>query len=170
MLFNILPVSSNSHFVFKVGNMLLRVVSRLTCCVLKKPSFKLTSFSLGTSGLALTRCTLVIERPTVLHEHVTHSSFFSRLISWLKIVIRTVQMVIIIMPLLLSAPIAVYIKSFQPYWLNLLVNTIQTCGPVYTKLGQWASTRRDLFPKVLCDYLSRLQRNADVHGIKVYFM
>ena len=147
--------------------MLLRVVSRLTCCVLKKPSFKKTSFFLGTSGLALTRSTLVVERPPVFYNHATDHSFLSRLISWLKIVVRTVQMVIIVTPLLISAPIAVYIKSFQPIWLNLLVNTIQTCGPVYTKLGQWASTRRDLFPEILCDYLSRLQRNADVHGIRV---
>ena len=144
--------------------MLLRVVTRLTLCALRKPAFKLTSFSLGTSGLALTRCSLAVEHTPVQYHLATNYSFLDRLLNFLKVIIRGIQIVIIVTPLIISAPIALYMKSFQPYWLNLLVNTIQTCGPVYTKLGQWASTRRDLFPEALCDHLSRLQRNADVHG------
>ena len=53
---------------------------------------------------------------------------------------------------------------FQRPWLDLLVFTIQACGPVYVKLGQWASTRRDLFPPILCQYLSQLQRQASLHS------
>lgn len=35
---------------------------------------------------------------------------------------------------------------------------------VFVKLGQWASTRRDLFPLILCQNLSRLQRQSHVHS------
>ena len=91
-------------------------------------------------------------------------SWLNRLIQFLKFLLRSLQMTILVSPLLLSAPFAVYIVSFQKHWLNMLVSTIQTCGPVYTKLGQWASTRHDLFPPVLCDHLTKLQRNANIHS------
>jgi aarF domain-containing kinase len=32
------------------------------------------------------------------------------------------------------------------------------------KLGQWASTRRDLFPEELCSCLSKLQRRTTAHS------
>ena len=51
-------------------------------------------------------------------------------------------------------------------WFRLLVKIIQECGPVYVKLGQWASTRRDIFPQVLCKHLSHLQRRANTHDWK----
>ena len=92
-----------------------------------------------------------------------NASWLNRLVRLLKVILRSIQMAIIISPLLLTAPFALYFVSFQKSWLNMLVSTIQTCGPVYTKLGQWASTRRDLFPSVLCDHLTKLQRNANIH-------
>ena len=86
------------------------------------------------------------------------------LIQLLKIIIRTIQMTIYITPLIITAPFALYIQKLQKPWLNLLILTVQECGPVYVKLGQWASTRRDLFPPMLCDHLSQLQRQASVHS------
>ena len=49
------------------------------------------------------------------------------------------------------------------YWFRLLVYTIERCGPVYVKLGQWAATRRDLFPQEMCEQLAKLQRHAQIH-------
>ena len=44
-----------------------------------------------------------------------------------------------------------------------MVYTIERCGPVYVKLGQWAATRRDLFPQEMCEQLAKLQRHAQIH-------
>jgi aarF domain-containing kinase len=41
--------------------------------------------------------------------------------------------------------------------------TLQRLGPAFVKLGQWAATRRDLFPVHFCDRLSRLHDAARVH-------
>jgi len=41
---------------------------------------------------------------------------------------------------------------------------METAGPVYIKLSQWASTRRDIFPGVVCDTLSTLQRDTKPHS------
>ena len=71
-------------------------------------------------------------------------------------------MTIIVTPLILSAPVALYLTSYQEMWFDLLIRTIQACGPVYVKLGQWASTRRDLFPNKLCHHLAKLQNQAKV--------
>ena len=44
-----------------------------------------------------------------------------------------------------------------------LLWTLQCLGPAFVKLGQWAATRRDLFPLHACDRLSTLHDAANVH-------
>lgn len=44
-----------------------------------------------------------------------------------------------------------------------LLWTFQCLGPAFVKLGQWAATRRDLFPLHVCDRLSTLHDAAHVH-------
>ncbi len=101
---------------------------------------------------------------SVVFYHDEEKSWILQAIESLKIVLRSIQMAILTAPLVLTAPFAMYIPKYQEFWLRLLVITIQLCGPVFIKLGQWASTRRDLFPSALCNHLSQLQRNASVHG------
>lgn len=86
-----------------------------------------------------------------------------RLWSRLKVILRTVQMCLILTPLLVTVPLAWTFDSLKDPWLRLLVGSVQCCGPVFVKLGQWASTRRDLFPASLCDHLAKLQRQATSH-------
>lgn len=40
---------------------------------------------------------------------------------------------------------------------------IEFLGPIFIKFSQWVSTRRDIFPRDVCDTLSRLQRNVTPH-------
>lgn len=44
-----------------------------------------------------------------------------------------------------------------------LLWALQCLGPAFVKLGQWAATRRDLFPVHVCDRLSELHDAAHVH-------
>ncbi|XP_071649990.1 uncharacterized aarF domain-containing protein kinase 2 [Temnothorax longispinosus] len=46
----------------------------------------------------------------------------------------------------------------------ILRKGIEFLGPIFVKFGQWVSTRRDIFPRDICDTLSQLQRNATPHS------
>jgi aarF domain-containing kinase len=99
------------------------------------------------------------------HKMVQESSaWICDVLNLLKILLRTIKLAILLTPLVLSAPIAIYFDSSRDPWFRLLVKTIQICGPVYVKLGQWASTRRDLFDPRLCQNLSTLQKQAKTHS------
>ena len=46
------------------------------------------------------------------------------------------------------------------------LHTLQCLGPAFVKLGQWAATRRDLFPVHVCIRLSKLHDTANIHAWK----
>jgi len=50
------------------------------------------------------------------------------------------------------------------WWYTL--KTLQALGPAWQKLGQWAATRRDLFPVHVCDRLSTLHDHGFSHSWK----
>ncbi|KDR23352.1 putative aarF domain-containing protein kinase 2, partial [Zootermopsis nevadensis] len=41
---------------------------------------------------------------------------------------------------------------------------LELSGPIFVKLGQWASTRKDLFTEELCCCLAKLQRRTSAHS------
>lgn len=43
--------------------------------------------------------------------------------------------------------------------------TLEVSGPAFIKWGQWAATRRDMFPPDLCKELSKLHTQAPVHSL-----
>lgn len=81
-------------------------------------------------------------------------------------------------PLLLSFPpslsriqslfIVLNSKSISPFCaekIDIVVPIgIEFLGPIFVKFGQWMSTRRDIFPRDICDTLSQLQQNAMSHS------
>jgi predicted unusual protein kinase regulating ubiquinone biosynthesis (AarF/ABC1/UbiB family) len=76
----------------------------------------------------------------------TATSLVSRLLAetldLLKTLLRAVQLWLLCSPLLLLSPVALRSSSARDAWFRLLVATVELCGPVWVKLGQWASTRR----------------------------
>ncbi|KAG8758762.1 hypothetical protein FRC11_003101 [Ceratobasidium sp. 423] len=50
------------------------------------------------------------------------------------------------------------------WWYGLLVKAMQRAGPTFIKLSQWAGSREDLFPAILCDKLGSLHSNGKPHG------
>ncbi|CAI2348221.1 unnamed protein product [Caenorhabditis sp. 36 PRJEB53466] len=58
-------------------------------------------------------------------------------------------------PLVLTYPLT-RIEAIDDLWWKMLVWAFETSGPTFIKLGQWASTRRDIFSKKFCDRLSVL--------------
>jgi len=74
--------------------------------------------------------------------------------------------VLVFLPCALCTPLLFLPKRVVPYdsLLDLLVWSLESAGPVYIKLAQWASTRRDIFPESICNRLSRLQRDTKPHS------
>ncbi|EJT99927.1 ABC1-domain-containing protein [Dacryopinax primogenitus] len=50
------------------------------------------------------------------------------------------------------------------WWYGLLTAQMQRAGPTFTKLAQWAASRKDLFPSLLCEKLGRLHSNGKPHS------
>jgi len=72
-------------------------------------------------------------------------------------VFRALQLSLYSLPCLISLPFALLLPFLQESWNELLAETLQACGTTWIKLGQWMSTRPDLFPKTICDRLADLQ-------------
>ncbi|XP_032684508.1 uncharacterized aarF domain-containing protein kinase 2-like isoform X4 [Odontomachus brunneus] len=47
---------------------------------------------------------------------------------------------------------------------TILRKAVEFLGPIFVKFGQWVSTRRDIFPRDVCDSLSQLQQNVTPHS------
>ncbi|KAI6012492.1 hypothetical protein F5J12DRAFT_890841 [Pisolithus orientalis] len=52
------------------------------------------------------------------------------------------------------------------WWYGLLVSKMQVAGPTFIKLAQWAATRPDLFPTLLCDKLGELHSKGRPHPLE----
>jgi aarF domain-containing kinase len=81
----------------------------------------------------------------------------------LRIVWRCLELLCMLGPVLATLPLLR--TRLRARWLRLLVRTLERCGPVGIKWGQWASTRYDIFEDDLCDALSALTNAAPVHSI-----
>ena len=81
-----------------------------------------------------------------------------------KLVWRCLEFFFILAPCLATLPLLKWRRS-RARWLRLLVSTLERCGPVGIKWGQWASTRYDIFEDDLCDGLGMLTNAAPVHPL-----
>ncbi|CCD73965.2 ABC1 atypical kinase-like domain-containing protein [Caenorhabditis elegans] len=68
---------------------------------------------------------------------------------------RCISLFLRFSPILLTYPLT-KIEAFENLWWRYLLWSLQHSGPTFIKLGQWASTRRDIFTKKFCDRLSVL--------------
>lgn len=101
---------------------------------------------------------------------------------------RLIYLLTLFLPLLISSPLLLleYVElahpsnrpSFDPtnpnsiverastiWWYKLLVNSMQSAGPTFIKLAQWAGSRSDLFPATLCDHFGKLHSSGQPHSL-----
>ncbi|KAK9897361.1 ABC1-domain-containing protein [Cystobasidium minutum MCA 4210] len=57
-------------------------------------------------------------------------------------------------------------RTTTRWWYRFLVHQMERAGPTFIKLAQWAGSRRDLFPDILCDMFGRLHSNGKAHSLK----
>ncbi|XP_066407260.1 uncharacterized aarF domain-containing protein kinase 2 [Molothrus aeneus] len=81
----------------------------------------------------------------------------------LRLGVRACGLLLRFGPLLLLYPLAWIWPGLGARWLRLLRRAAEAAGPTCVKLGQWASTRRDLFSEAFCDEFSKLHVEVSPH-------
>ncbi|XP_075414864.1 putative aarF domain-containing protein kinase 2 [Tenrec ecaudatus] len=85
------------------------------------------------------------------------------LLAHLRLWLRAGALLVKFLPLLLLYPVTYLDPRVAALWLRLLLKATETSGPTYIKLGQWASTRRDIFSEPFCAVFSRLHVRVTPH-------
>ncbi|XP_071583492.1 uncharacterized aarF domain-containing protein kinase 2 isoform X3 [Heliangelus exortis] len=81
----------------------------------------------------------------------------------LRLSLRACGLLLRFGPLLLLYPLSRLWPGLGALWLRLLRRAAEAAGPTCVKLGQWASTRRDLFSEAFCDEFSKLHVEVSPH-------
>ncbi|KAE8613255.1 hypothetical protein XENTR_v10007642 [Xenopus tropicalis] len=87
----------------------------------------------------------------------------TRIIFILRMGVRSGVLFLKFGPLLLLYPLTFVSAGLASLWLRLLLKATETSGPACIKLGQWASTRRDLFSEDFCNLFSKLHVKVTPH-------
>ncbi|XP_048863300.1 uncharacterized aarF domain-containing protein kinase 2 [Brienomyrus brachyistius] len=82
----------------------------------------------------------------------------------LRVGLRSLVLLLKFSPLLLLYPLCLFSWRLRGLWLDALLWVTETSGPTFIKLGQWASTRRDLFSPEFCDRFSKLHVRVPAHS------
>ncbi|KAL2093880.1 hypothetical protein ACEWY4_011192 [Coilia grayii] len=86
-----------------------------------------------------------------------------KLVFVLRLSLRAVVLLLKFGPLLLLLPLTLVSDRWASRWLDALLWVTETSGPTFIKLGQWASTRRDIFSRSFCDRFARLHVHVHPH-------
>ncbi|KAJ3024287.1 hypothetical protein HKX48_003112 [Thoreauomyces humboldtii] len=105
-------------------------------------------------------------------------TLFSRVVSTtihvFRVSFRFLQLAVLFGPVILTFPVwflmerGAFSRNETPnlWWVQYLVWSFEISGPTFTKLGQWASSRSDLFPPYVCAILGKLQSHVSPHSQK----
>ncbi|KAI0801098.1 ABC1-domain-containing protein [Fomes fomentarius] len=87
---------------------------------------------------------------------------------------RFIYLCCIFVPVLLAAPMLIIGKT-EPrlggdrcgavWWYGFLTRQMQRAGPTFIKLAQWAASRADLFPALLCERMAALHSRGKAHTL-----
>ncbi|XP_022611670.1 uncharacterized aarF domain-containing protein kinase 2 [Seriola dumerili] len=87
-----------------------------------------------------------------------------KVIFFLRLSLRALVLFLKFGPLLLLSPLALMSTRWASRWLDALLWVTENSGPAFIKLGQWASTRRDIFSQEFCERFSRLHVKVRPHS------
>ncbi len=84
--------------------------------------------------------------------------------SYISLAWRFVRLTCTFFPVLLLYPFACVSRVTKRTWWRLSLFACEHSGPTFIKLGQWASTRRDLFDEEFCLIFSKLHNQTQEHS------
>ncbi|XP_077453217.1 putative aarF domain-containing protein kinase 2 [Stigmatopora argus] len=87
-----------------------------------------------------------------------------KLVFLIRLGMRALVLFLKFSPFLVLYPMVLVSARWASCWLDALLWVTESSGPAFIKLGQWASTRRDVFPREFCDRFSRLHVNVRPHS------
>ncbi|XP_010745404.3 uncharacterized aarF domain-containing protein kinase 2 [Larimichthys crocea] len=87
-----------------------------------------------------------------------------KVVFFLRLTLRALVLLLKFGPLLLLSPLTLVSDRLGSCWLEALLWVTETSGPTFIKLGQWASTRRDVFSQEFCERFSRLHVRVRPHS------
>uniref|UniRef100_A0A670YEK7 AarF domain containing kinase 2 n=1 Tax=Pseudonaja textilis TaxID=8673 RepID=A0A670YEK7_PSETE len=121
----------------------------------------------GIEGLSRkTKCEGVagqITNTNVSQARLSSVAFLRDLGFAFSVIIRGFILLLKFSPLIWFYPFIYFSPSFATLWLHLLLKFTESSGPTFIKLGQWASTRRDLFSEEFCVKFSKLHIKVIPH-------
>ncbi|KAI0997688.1 ABC1 family protein [Podosphaera aphanis] len=79
--------------------------------------------------------------------------------------LRGLYLVAIFAPVIVTYPILWCGEDAERWWFSFLVYGMESAGPAFIKLGQWAASRSDIFPTKMCEIMSQLHSNAAPHSL-----
>ncbi|KAK9459175.1 ABC1 family-domain-containing protein [Lipomyces oligophaga] len=86
---------------------------------------------------------------------------------------RFTHLVVIFLPVIVTSPAILIGSRYSPsdsetsgavWWYKVLIWSMQAAGPTFIKLGQWAASRTDIFPRRFCIEMSKLHSNVREHS------
>ncbi|EAZ63956.2 hypothetical protein PICST_52708 [Scheffersomyces stipitis CBS 6054] len=91
-------------------------------------------------------------------------------------VARFVELSLIFLPVLVASPLCWFgrrdlrtgktVRSGAQIWFAYLRWSAEVAGASFVKLGQWAASRTDIFPKEMCDELGQLHSDGTPHSLE----
>ncbi|KAM5170867.1 putative aarF domain-containing protein kinase 2 [Mantella aurantiaca] len=97
-------------------------------------------------------------------HHKSEDNLLKKTSFVIRLLVRSCVLLLKFGPLLLVYPLTYLSGRFYTLWLHLLLKATESSGPACIKLGQWASTRRDLFSETFCAQFSRLHVKVAPHS------
>uniref|UniRef100_A0A3Q3AMF5 AarF domain containing kinase 2 n=1 Tax=Kryptolebias marmoratus TaxID=37003 RepID=A0A3Q3AMF5_KRYMA len=121
--------------------------------------------AVNVSSLCAARC----QEAAALSSHTSDRKSLAKVqvhkvIFFLRLSLRALVLLFKFGPLLLLSPLVLVSARCASYWLDALLWVTETSGPTFIKLGQWASTRRDIFSQEFCERFSRLHVKVRPHS------
>ncbi|KAK9369988.1 ABC1 family-domain-containing protein [Lipomyces kononenkoae] len=87
---------------------------------------------------------------------------------------RFLNLVVIFVPVIAGSPAILFGHRISDsenettgalWWYKLLTRSMERAGPTFIKLGQWAASRTDIFPKRMCEEMSKLHSRVKAHSL-----
>ncbi|XP_042079117.1 uncharacterized aarF domain-containing protein kinase 2 isoform X2 [Haplochromis burtoni] len=128
------------------------------------PKITLLCWGAVNGSLSAVRCQEVLVQPQASEKKSLAKIQVYRLIFFLRLSFRALVLLFKFVPLLLLYPLVLVFTRWMPHWLDALLWVTETSGPTFIKLGQWASTRRDIFSQDFCNRFSRLHVKVRPHS------
>lgn len=153
-LFTRTRLLQNSRTYFAKGQQILTHTSKVT----------LLCLGAANSTSLVARCQEVVTPVHTRERKSLAKVQVHKVVFLLRLTLRALVLLLKFGPILLLSPLALLSSRWAGRWLDALLWVTETSGPTFIKLGQWASTRRDIFSPEFCDRFSRLHVKVRPHS------